>query len=166
MKRFILSSEKADPFSEYNPDENSLNFVHDLLIDQSASHLMEKICYVTSLRIFSFSIFKFEFISPRLVTKIYERHFKPELVKLSFNKCANYCVQKILLRITSAEDISSAYDELFPKFPELISIRISFIFNEWKINFHFESEILGSSGVFLKLFQRIQNSPAPKSKKS
>jgi len=106
------AGKKADPFSEYDPDENSLNFVHDLLIDQSASHLMEKICY---------------FISPRLVTKIYKRHLKPGLVKLSFNKCANYCVQKTLLRITSAEDISSAYDELFPKFPELIKRNLGVI---------------------------------------
>jgi len=96
----------------FGPDESSVSFVHDLLVDQSASHLMEKTCFL---------------VSPELVSEIYQKHFKPELVKFSFNKCANYCVQKILLRLKDPADIESAYHELFPKIPELIKRNLGVI---------------------------------------
>jgi len=98
----ILQWKNTD--GEYSSNKDSKTFVAQLLVDNSASHLLEKVCTCSS-----------EIIAQ----KIFNLHFKGNLTKLATHRCGNYCVQKILLRLSRQEDVNAAFEELFPSFKQL-----------------------------------------------
>lgn len=96
---------KTDEEGNITCSEDSKKFVHDLIQDKSASHLIEKV---------------FQFCSLELAEKAFEIHFQVKIAEYALNKCANYCLQKILHRIEKKEHCELAYDQLFPILDQLI----------------------------------------------
>jgi len=84
---------------EYEVSEPTVEFVDQMMIDVTGSHLMERVM---------------DHCSNQVRRKIMEHHMAGNLRRLSLNPCANYSVQKFLTKLCDKKSLKKVLKEIRP----------------------------------------------------
>jgi hypothetical protein len=85
--------------------EVATEFIDKLICDAVGSRIMESILRLTS---------------DEIVQELYDSYFKENLADLSFDKHANFAIQRLFERLTNPESVNHAVTNLFFSIIDLI----------------------------------------------